>query len=160
MEKNKIRKKLYDSIWSIVNKQFKQRITIRKDPEDDKYEDIDEHIDIGKYYGTISWRLWRNGQTFIINLDDCGLVSVVLEEMVHRDVTIIFDYNGNLKDYLDDVNKIITDLTYSFLEGNWHVLMDYLSPNASNNDDWRLSLELYKQYEREHPYEGRNITYM
>lgn len=155
-----LRHEVFETIWSIFDLLLKQHIKINEDPEDDKLEDIGEQLEIGKYYGTFSWRLARDGQCLTINAYDNGNVSICIEEQLHRSISINIIYNDNEDAFLNIVKKAITDLTHTFLEGNWHILADYLSPAASDDSDWRKLLELYKEYEKAHPYMCGNITYM
>ena len=65
MNKEKLRKDVYEMVWAKLTQQLKMHIAIEEDPEDDKLDDIEALISVSKYYGTFSWVLSREGQAAI-----------------------------------------------------------------------------------------------
>lgn len=155
-----IRKQVYETIWEVITSQLKNHIAIRDDLDDDRLDDIDTNLEVAKYNGTISWCLWRDGQELIVNAHDNGNITLYMNEQAHKNIVINIDYKGNLSEYLSETKHIVDDLVYTFLEGNWHILFDYLCLAKSDNTDWKKQLALYKQYEASDIYECVNITYI
>lgn len=62
MNKERLRKDVYEMVWAKLTQQLKMLIAIEEDPEDDKLDDIEALISVSKYYGTFSWVLSREGQ--------------------------------------------------------------------------------------------------
>lgn len=161
MNKETLRKDVYEIVWATLTQQLKTHIAINENPEDDKLDDIEALITVAKYYGTFSWILSREGQSLQIHVQDNGNVTLVIDEKVHHTVVIKLNYEKDSNEFLAMTKKTITDLIQIFLNGNWHILADFLSPIASGEkNNWRELIELYKEYETKHPHMCGNITYM
>lgn len=160
MNKERLRKDVYEMVWEKLTQQLKMLIAIEEDPEDDKLDDIEALISVSKYYGTFSWVLSREGQELQIHALDNGNVTLVIDEQVHRTIVIKLNYENNSNEFLTTVENTIVDFIQIFYTGNWHILADYLSPAADGKTDWKDMIELYKKYESEHPYMCGKITYM
>ena len=86
---------------------------------------------------------------------------MVIKEQVHRTIVINLICENNPVDFLETTKNTLTDLIQIFYTGNWHIFADFLSPAPEGETDWRELVDLYKNYETEHPYVcGVNITYM
>ena len=160
MNKERLRKDVYEMVWAKLTQQLKMHIAIEEDPEDDKLDDIEALISVSKYYGTFSWVLSREGQELQIHALDNGNVTLVIEEQVHRTIVIKLNYENDSNEFLTTVENTIVDFIQIFYTGNWHILADYLSPAAGGKTDWKDMIELYEKYESEHPYMCGKITYM
>ena len=142
MNKERLRKDVYEMVWAKLTQQLKMLIAIEEDPEDDKLDDIEALISVSKYYGTFSWVLSREGQELQIHALDNGNVTLVIDEQVHRTIVIKLNYENNSNEFLTTVENTIVDFIQIFYTGNWHILADYLSPAADGKTDWKDMIEL------------------
>lgn len=126
MNKERLRKDVYEMVWAKLTQQLKMLIAIEEDPEDDKLDDIEALISVSKYYGTFSWVLSREGQELQIHALDNGNVTLVIEEQVHRTIVIKLNYENDSNELLTTVENTIVDFIQIFYTGNWHILADYL----------------------------------
>ena len=134
-------KKLRKEIWTLFETEIPTIFESSVDEEDELGADLEVELSIGKYAGATTWELGNDDASLLINVYPSGLVSVCVDEVSHCEKQ--FTLCEDLSDKSTGAKQIVTDIATLldiFLEGNWHVFMDYI---GRYKDDWRKAAAEY-----------------